>query len=1078
MIRLFQSNNMTPLVDAFVAAGDAAPLDPFQPMTVVVQSFGMGQWLKLRLAEATGIAANVECVLPANLIWQLYRQLLPLGLDDESPFAVERLTWHLMQLLPTCEGGDYAQVRQFLAGPSDAQVRAYQLAQKIGTLYDQYLVYRPDWILDWEDGRQTTPAIWQADLWRRLMSQPGLTGKQHRASLHHSLMARLAGTDPLPAAIPRHVSLFGLSSLPVIHLEALRMLSRHIDVDLYFLNPCQHYWGDIVSEKDTARRSVKRLLDKTEPLAEDDYLTVGNPLLSSMGKQGREYLELLLDVDEIETFDAFEEPTGTSMLATVQRDILALTFGGEFGTNVAPEPQAVADDDISIQIHACHSKMREVEVLHDQLLRIIDVRPEIKPADIIVMSPDVAEYAPFIDAVFTRDRFYYSIADRALNQESAVLVAFSSLMSLPDMRITSTEVMDLLQVPAIASQFQLDEDDRVTLTWWIMESGIRWELDAESKQFRWQVPGENQNTWQFGLDRLLLGYAMSSTEGSFAGVLPLDIDAADGELLGKLCHIVELLAHHRAELAEARSAHAWRQSVLRLLEDFFSPTDQDELDLARVRELLIRLEAETEETGFDAPLTAKMVRYWLDEQLSDHGHGRGFISGGVTFATLVPMRSIPFKVVCLLGMNDGAYPREDRLPAFDLMEAATYRKGDRSRRNDDRYLFLEALLSATDYFYISYEGRRLKDNQERPPSALVSEFLDYLTRVFNTNPVTFHPLQPFSEEYYSDQYPNLVTWRMSWFSALENPAEEAAFIHQRLSDDPDLAANNLGQLAEFFYSPARYFLRNRLGVYFETQGLELKDTETFELDPLERYGLAQSALNALLHNTPIEDWRDRAMASGHLIGGDTGVAQLERELERATVVHDELLAYLTVPVAQHHKSLIVPGYDAPIDGMIDNLYGDTIVACRAGQLRKRQLMADWVRHLFANAAHGNIRTVLISANSKGQKAVTSTLRPVPVDEAMQLFAELVQHFNLGLSMPLRFLPETSFAFASTLVKRQDEQAALAAALTEWEKDTPGTEGQDLNYQRLFSFPGDFNAAFREASLGIYRPLLAGWEPLK
>lgn len=1071
MIRLLQSNNMSRLIEAFVARGQDAPGDPFQPLTVIVQSFGMGQWLKLQLAETAGIAANIDCVLPANFVWRLYRQVLAdLDLPEASPFAVESLTWHLLRILPQCKGAPYARVRHFLEGPGDPQVRGYQLARRIASLYDQYLIYRPEWILGWEAGEDAAAQPWQSDLWRRLCRDPALTGKHHRAGLHKALLARLDRPDALAAGIPGHLSVFGLSALPVLHLQTLHALSRHSDIDLYFMNPCQHYWGDVISERDLARRSVRALVHKDAELTDDDYLDTGNPLLASMGKQGREFLELLLGIDDLHIDEYFEPAAGENMLAAVKRDVLNLEFGGEFASDVEPTPRPVDAGDMSIQLHACHSKLREVEVLYDQLLAMIRTDPQITAADIIVMMPNVGDYAPFIEAVF-QDSMYYAIADRSLNQESPALVAFTTLLALPASRLTSTEVMDLLEIPIIARKFDLREEDLTLLTRWVQDAGIRWELDGHSKQVRWQLPASDQNTWHFGLDRLLLGYAMESDAGIWDGILPFDMEAGDAILLGTLCHFVELLAAYRSRLETARTAGEWRAVVVSLLNDFFEPAAQEELDLGLIRELMIRLETETAETGFEDKLSAKLVRHWLEEELSTPQQGRGFISGGITFATLVPMRSVPFKVVCLLGMNDGEYPREDRPLTFDLMNIDGYRKGDRSKRHDDRYLFLEALLSAQEYFYVSYEGKSVKDNQEKPPSVLVSEFVDYVTRIFDHDPVVFHPLQPFSDEYFDPGRPRLVTFRPDWYEALLAFEPQRAFADVTFEVDPDLAAKDIEQLVQFFRHPARYYLRNRLGVYFDDDEADLDDTESFALDGLERYQLAESALSTLLRGEPVEAWREQAIASGAIMDSRVGQSQLDRELARARLVFDQLDVIARAQPERITATLTLPDGHA-LRGNIDNVYGDVIVNYRSGTLRKRQLLDIWIAHLFANATCDQISTITLS--TQPGKAVRTLLEPVGQAESTAVLGAMLALFTRGLASPLPFLPETSFAYASAIAKGEPDNRAIDRALRYWHEDTPGSEGADRNYRRLFTFPDDFDDRFREIALAVYEPIIARW----
>lgn len=1079
MINLVQSNSMYRLVDAFAERARLAPADPFEPQTVIVQSFGMGQWLKLRLAEREGISANIDCVLPANLVWRLYRTLLPgIEIPEESPWSIERLAWHLMRILPDFDGDRFVGVQQFLSGSGDPQVRLFQLAGKIAALFDQYLVYRPEWMIGWETNREDAPDSWQADIWRALTHAPGLQFKPHRAHLHRETLKALRDRESLPAGVPGHIAVFGLSSLPAMHLEALHALSRHVDIDLYFLNPCRHYWGDIVSEKDLARRSVKRILGKDDVLDDRDYLDVGNPLLSSMGKQGREFLELLLEIDDLVEQDAFVTPHGDTMLEIVKQDIFDLEFGGEFGSEVAPTRQTVAGTDRSLQVHACHSRMREVEVLYDQLLAMIRDDPDITPGDIIVMAPDVAEYAPYIDAVF-KDRIYYAVADRSLTQESPVLVAFETLMALPNSRLTSTEVMDLLEVPTIARKFGLSEEDLSTVNDWIREAGIRWELDGQSKATRWDLPPQHGNTWQFGLDRLLLGYAMERDAGIFGSILPFDLEAAQAPVLGQLCHFVTLLGEYRDALDEAKTVAAWQQTILALIDDFFDPHNTEELELGTVRELLITLQEQTSAAGYDEPLSPDMIRHWLDRELSRSRQNRGFISGGITFATLVPMRSVPFKVVCLLGMNDGEYPRESRPVAFDLMERGPHRKGDRSRRHDDRYLFLEALLSAQKHFYVSFEGRGQRDNQEKPPSVLVSEFIDYAERIFDRELLTVHRLQPFCEDYYDENVSGLITFDRNWYDALRGGSTpHGPFADTEFEQDPELAARELSQLTNFFRNPSRYYLRNRLGVYFEDDDVDLADTESFSLDGLERHQLAASALYALLHGGSIDAWREEMTASGLVMDGDIGAAQLDRELGRAHSIHGavaELEGIETLETETLHGTLSLPDRRETIAFSIANVIDHDILDIRPGMLRKRQLMEAWLTHLFANAVLGDFSTITFSFDH--HKAKKSRIEPLDSADARRRLVELLTLFDEGLASPLPFLPETSYVYFEVL-EDQGREKSIEKALQVWEDISPGSEGQDRNYQRLLSFPRDFDQRFEDVARTIYAPLSACWREEK
>ncbi len=1045
---------------------DAA--DPFEPAQVIVQSFGIGQWLKLQLAEHHGIAANVDAVLPATYLWRLYKMLIPAteGLD-ESPFERNRLALRIKRLIENGLELSPA-VTSYLSGPGDRDLRVYQLCHEVAGLFDQYLMYRPDWMLSWsfaEPDLEFEPhphEAWQRKLWRALLDDlDGPSRRFHRASLHRQAMRAFTEGEVRRDQLPGRLSVFGLSTLPPLQLETFEAIGSVIDVDIYFLNPCEHYWGDVVSPKDLARHSIREITGKETELTDTDYLEVGNPILASLGKQGREFFELLVDNQQLISDELFLESTSDTALSYVKNDILNLTFGGEFGDGALPDGVPIPDER-SIQLHVCHSRLREVEVLHDQLLHLLATDPELKLSDIIVMVPDVADYAPLVQTIFG-DPLHYRVSDRSHIEHSPFLSGFMQLLDLPHSRFTAAEILDLLESPAVARKFGLQQADLDLLASWVSELGIRWEVDGQTKARHWSVPEDNNNTWRFGVDRLLLGFARATQAGTWHDTLAFDITPADTELVTRLIGVIETLERYRESFAEARTMADWVSLLSDLLEDMFEPWQEEILDLGLIRRNLEKLVSDFDAADSSAPISFDLVRHLLKNALTDEQSAGGFLSGGVTFATLVPMRSIPFKVVCLLGMNDAEYPRDKRPHSFDLMHIKGTRKGDRSRKLDDRYLFLEALLSAQDVFYVSYVGRGIRDNQDKPPSVVVGEWQVYLETVFGNFEPVYHPLQPFSPRHYEGG--RRQSFSAVWYAGETTNAGDSRFVAEALTTDDTLKLASLSQLEQFFRHSAKYFLQQRLGVFFESNDVSQRDTESFELDNLERYGIADSALSTLVAGRSMTDWESAMLASGQVMTGERGRHQLRKEVARAEAVYDAVSQLIRSEGETMNAPITVGGNE--IFCSLPDIYGDVALDYRVGKLQPRHLLSAYIRHLAGSCMGENLATICVSRGNNDNVAKT-LLPPIEADEARAQLGRLVALYTVGVERPLFLAPETSSEYARELIKSGDHTRAMEKAITTFSSDRAGSEGQDRYWRRIVD---EFREeTFAEAAADVWVPL--------
>ncbi|KQQ36152.1 exodeoxyribonuclease V subunit gamma [Duganella sp. Leaf126] len=1149
---ILHGNQMEQLRAAVFQWLQSHPLGPLEPETFLVQSNGVAEWLKIALATEMRVCAATRVALPARFLWETYRGMLGRErVPRRSAFDKGPLTWRLMRLLPTLlDDPVFAPLRHFLAD-GEAE-RRLQLAERLADLFDQYQVYRADWLDDWAGGRDTVrcargeviplpPAQrWQGQLWREVIADVDPHERAlGRASVHTEFVrASVAGELPL-GRLPRRIVIFGVSALPYQTLEALATLARHTQVVLAVPNPCRYYWGDIIEGRDLLRAAYRRQQLRNGrdlgaiPL--EELHAHSHPLLASWGRQGRDFIRMLDEFDEAAAalaagdggengesdggavtplrVDLFDDGTGTTLLAQVQaavRDLLPLS------DHPHTPPHAT---DRSIEFHVTHSVQREVEVLHDQLLQLFATTAAgdapLRPRDVVVMVPDIDTFTAAIHAVFAQHRrsdpryIPFEIGDVNNRSVNPLLVALEWLLRLPQQRCRQSEIRDLLDVPALAARFGLVQDDLPTLGQWIEGSGVRWGLDIEHRSGLGLGSAGEQNAWIFGVRRMLLGYASGGGGASFAGIEPYgEVGGLDAALAGSLAQLIEALLYWRAALAQARTPADWGIQARALMAAFFKPGEEgDRLTLAQLDDALNNWLETCEGAQFAEAVPLAVLREaWLglmDEPTLNHQ----FVSGGVTFCTLMPMRAVPFRVVCLLGMNDGDFPRRAPKADFDLLALpGMARPGDRSRRDDDRYLMLEAVLAAREKLYISWVGRNVRDNSEQPPSVLVSQLCDYLAAGWNLDlgqRTTEHALQPFSRRYFEQD--GLLTYAREWRAAhADHDGPDATVADHAATGAPvdpvdpagapapsagatlppfildDNYRLKLGALASFVRQPVRYFFRERLAVVFGEAAQLGDDEEPFSLNALERYLLEDTMLDDDAEGGQLEDIHDRLTErAGQLAReGVLPIGLIGRQYQRnlvaslAPVRH----AWLTL---RHRYSRPAPKVAlsldlgaVQLDDWLDQLRSDgaetgtvwlmqlsSRVADKQGRPRGDKLIAPWVRQLAAAAAGLPVTGYLVARD------MVVTMAPLDADDALQVLRGLADWWRAGMDRPLPTACKTALA----LVADGDARTTYDGGF-----ELQG-ENQDLCLARLWPEYSDLCAQpdHEQVSHALYGPL-ARW----
>ncbi len=798
------------------------PGDPLRAQTVVVAHAGMGRWLRQFLAldampgNAPGVVANLSLVLPFEWLDRLEAEWL--GQQVAEGWQRDALRWSIDAALARLV--DDPALARTLQGDDTARQR-FRLADRLATLFAQYLLYRRERVAQWEAGREIH---WQARLWRELRRRiPG----PHRGTTLALLLSALRDGQCAGKCTAPHL-LFGFNQLPPDHLELAEALAGRAAVHVFHPVPTFELWGDLATE-----RAIVHCAD-----AESLHLDVGHRLVSALGGHAQTLAAHFESHSGEQGFgDALDahEPARDDRLGILQRSLRELEDEATL--------DGAATGDSSLRVHVCHSRLRELEALRDAILARLLENPALRPRDIVVMAPDVDAYAALLPAVFGDPEFAawlpYQCADRSLQALHPLLACIDRLLSIDSVRFRFDDLLDLLALPATARRFGADVETIAAIAHWGRAAGVSWGLDALD---RWPdkqpdagaAPVFDLHTWQFALDRATAGYLCGGADPLLDGVLPLaDVGSAGAPALAVLADATRALRAWRDALHGDRTLSDWADTVRRLLLDGLftvAPHDPDSVEaLARCGAALAAIErggasAERREAMPFAP-----VREALRSALGGTGAAQPFLGGGITVCGMVPARALPFAMVCVLGLNDGEFPRIDRDQGLDLMQAhGEWRRGDRSQREEDRYLFLEAILSAREALHLSYRGWSPLTGDGLEPSAPLAELMSWLDDATARHPSgrgdgdprprpwrVEHPLQPFATRAFDGSMSQVVPFDSRHREAaqvlLTPPSPPRRFVDAPLSGDA-VQTLALRDVVAWLREPGRSFLRNSLGL--------------------------------------------------------------------------------------------------------------------------------------------------------------------------------------------------------------------------------------------------------------------------
>lgn len=998
----------------------ADPLtDPFAQELVLVPARGVERWLSQRLSHALGcrpgagdgVCAGVAFRSPASLIAEIT------GTVDDDPWSPEAMTWPLLEAIdcsldePWCatlathlghfDTGEEAQLRR---------ARRYATARRLAGLFASYARQRPQLLSGWLDGDAGDVASdlrWQPELWRALVERVDADPPHVR---HHKTIVRLREG---PSDLPARLSLFGHTRLAATDVQLLEALATHHDLHLWLPHPSDELWRALAGGHGAIprRKAVS-------------HRDVSHPLLATLGRDLRELQRSLPADPRTDEYLPGRTRPGT-LLGWLQSDIAA--------NAVRPQGRKLAADDRSVQIHSCHGPARQVDVLREVLLGLLQDDPTLEPRDILVMCPDIETYAPLIVADFglgdvvhgahPAHRLRVRLADRSPTQTNPLLGLAAQLLGLAGGRVTASEVLNFAEAAPVRARFGFTDDDLEAITRWVRQANIRWGFDQEHRR-PYHVDFVH-NTWRFGIDRVLAGVAMSDDSHAWIdSTLPLDdVSSNRVQLAGQLAEFVDRLQRAVDSLSGARPLREW---LAALTDGIAVLAHIDDADLWQTSQLHREFARVLSDAGPRAGTTLQLpdIRALLDRHLAGRPTRANFRTGTLTVCTMVPMRSVPHRVVCLVGLDDGVFPRLGVVDGDDVL-ARDPMTGERDIRSEDRQLLLDAIGAATEHLVITYTGANEYSGQPRPPAVPLAELLDTLDMTVPSEKpdeirgrvVVQHPLQPFDIR-------NVIPGRLvpgfpftfdptvlrAARAAAGERGEAPPFISGPLPPPrPDDVI--LADLVGFFKDPVKGFFR-ALDFTLPRDIDGVQDAMPVDINSLEEWTVGDRMLGDILLGMTPDDARQAEWRRGTLPPGQLG-------WRKAAEVRDQ--AALLAAAAQQHRRADARAYDVDIDlgsgrrltGTVSPVYGERLVSVTYSKLDGKHLLESWIP-LLALIAHDPSRdwsAVCIGRRKRGTGPRVEGLGR-PHDDAVAILRDLVAIYDAGRREPIPLPIKTSYAWAA------------------------------------------------------------------
>ena len=1021
--------------------------DLFQREYVIVPTAGVKAWLMPELARrfgarlgfSDGVVANIE----VGYVGMLNRFIAPDRVMSDDPWSIDRMTARLLTIFSANpEHVYYQDLIERCGGPLRA-------ARRMADRFDRYAVRRPGMIVAWENSSPILTAesstevldneyvmralsneqMPQFELWRKLRaaidqpSWPMVTAQ---------LLDSIANGTKIEG-VPVRLLVVGLQSLSLQNLRVLEALGTVSDVRVFLVHPSpglEKHWSNELATLPLTRGVV--------PLRETNFVvpTGVDSLVASWSRGSYELQKVLASQGIRPSFAQAIQNDSDTLLHRLQNTV---------AFDLAAVPGTLDASDHSLLIHRCHHISRQVEVAHTALLHAFNELEDLQPDEVVILCPNIESAAPYLEAIFDRPvkvssgrtiKIPLVVGDRSLREVSDGADLLNTLLAVTVGRFSVDDVMGFATSSLVRKQFKVSTDS-VALWYRIAEKArVRWGLDAQQRAHAGlNAPQENAHTWKAAIERTLLGATLpdSAPAIELGGVVPMtDYEVSDIPGVAQLIAILDVLGKLETQTHIANSVGRSCDMVQEALISLAGSTDP-ELEAALEALDHVRFSMGGEESA-SIPVAFAEFADVLTERLTASPGRQPLRTGAVTASSTIPLRSVPFRVICVLGVDDGSLSLGES-EGDDLVDAQQF-VGDPDARAEQRRVLLDAMMAASQRLIVTCNGRSIKNNTPIPLVTPLAEFVDFCGRNGVKSHTTrdgeecsqieiVHPRHAASEKNFV--LGEVVSDRV--WSPDDSLRSLADAIRQHTLEDAPVAQSHsfavdrqhiveLSDLERAFVNPLALFLRETLDVRTFREDLT-PDDATLPLESKNFKEVARSFLDGVLllgSSFNINEWQQTIRLTGLLPVGAFGESELEQaeslansfiELAHENEFHLTELTSVNIELRLADQTLVrgtLPGVDLRADepALVFTSFGTEFDA--ANWSDKKALAVRLLALIAADTPVECVRAIHRSDNKKTPDNGIARKIPIstesPINDALARFEILRDLYYMALSTPI------------------------------------------------------------------------------